>query len=212
MDMIKDFLTISRITNNIYLSGIFPLENSRELIKKLGIKYILSCVDRNQIQETHDKVLEENPNVSILYLPYNDNIQQNLWIINYDQIKIVKKINSISDQMHLFDQFNYYKNRPLIDIGYYYIEKAVSSGHDILIHCMAGMSRSASLVIYYLMRRYHMDYDYAYDIVKRARSIIKPNISFRNQLKEYNDQRHNFSSKAAEEILIKLKTRGEFKK
>jgi protein-tyrosine phosphatase len=48
-----------------------------------------------------------------------------------------------------------------------------------------GISRSASLVIAYLMRRYKYGYEKAYNKVKDRRKIINPNPGFVMQLKKY---------------------------
>lgn len=52
----------------------------------------------------------------------------------------------------------------------------------VLVHCYAGMSRSISVVIYYLMKEYNVSYDCAYKFVKKKRSIAKPNKLFALQL------------------------------
>ena len=50
-------------------------------------------------------------------------------------------------------------------------------------HCAAGVSRSASILIAYLMREKKMKYQEAHDFVKSKRSIIIPNSGFVQQLK-----------------------------
>lgn len=40
---------------------------------------------------------------------------------------------------------------------------------------MAGISRSATVVIAYIMKKEKMNYDQAYDWVKRRRPVIRPN-------------------------------------
>lgn len=52
----------------------------------------------------------------------------------------------------------------------------------VLVHCMAGVSRSATIVIAYLMAENNMSYSEAYNYVKDKRSIIHPNSGFRRQL------------------------------
>jgi dual specificity phosphatase 12 len=54
---------------------------------------------------------------------------------------------------------------------------------NILIHCTAGVSRSVSIVIAYLIKVYGMSYDQAYDYVENIRPIIQPNVSFEAQLR-----------------------------
>lgn len=65
------------------------------------------------------------------------------------------------------------------------IEKHLKMNHKILVHCMMGMSRSASVVIAYLMRYKRMNFPSALYYVKSKRPIVSPNPGFINQLKEY---------------------------
>lgn len=55
----------------------------------------------------------------------------------------------------------------------------------VLVHCMAGISRSATIVIAYLMKERGMNYADAYNYVKERRRIIHPNGGFKRQLREY---------------------------
>ncbi len=61
-----------------------------------------------------------------------------------------------------------------------------SSGEKpcILVHCYAGMSRSASIVIYYLMRSRRWSFDAAFSYLKARRHIVSPNQWYRKQLKD----------------------------
>ena len=49
----------------------------------------------------------------------------------------------------------------------------------MLIHCAYGVSRSPSIVIAYLMKKYKIDFDEAEHFVKRKRPEIRPNEGFR---------------------------------
>lgn len=64
-----------------------------------------------------------------------------------------------------------------------FIEYAVNQSCNILIHCNAGVSRSSSVVIAYLMLLKNYDYIESYNIVKSKRSCIKPNSGFEKQLR-----------------------------
>jgi protein-tyrosine phosphatase len=56
----------------------------------------------------------------------------------------------------------------------------------VLIHCAAGVSRSASVVIAYLMRKkLYASYQDAFLHVYACRPVIQPNESFVRQLIEY---------------------------
>ncbi|KAF9437346.1 Dual specificity protein phosphatase 10 [Entomortierella beljakovae] len=54
-----------------------------------------------------------------------------------------------------------------------------------LVHCQLGVSRSASLVIAYVMKSLGMSLNEAYDFVKERSGVISPNMSLMYQLAEY---------------------------
>ena len=56
-----------------------------------------------------------------------------------------------------------------------------------LVHCKGGMSRSASIVISYIMFSKKINFDDAYDFVSSKRGIICPNDGFVEQLKEFEE-------------------------
>ncbi|GBC01919.1 hypothetical protein RclHR1_04390004 [Rhizophagus clarus] len=55
----------------------------------------------------------------------------------------------------------------------------------VLVYCWAGVSRSASLILAYLMNQYEYTYNNAFNYLKRRRSIIEPNWGFCLQLSRY---------------------------
>jgi len=68
------------------------------------------------------------------------------------------------------------------DRTYRFIER---SHKGVLIHCAKGHSRSASIVIAYLMKKYSIGYSHSYAYLKKIRPTICPNKSFVIQLKNY---------------------------
>lgn len=72
-----------------------------------------------------------------------------------------------------------------------FIDKSISSGGCILIHCNAGVSRSAAITIAYLMHSKSMSYDSAWQLLKEKRPAINPNIGFIFQLKQFEHQKIN---------------------
>lgn len=71
---------------------------------------------------------------------------------------------------------------PYLPAALNYIHAALIAGETILVHCHAGVSRSASIVIAYLVRDVGFTYPQAKAFVKNARPIIRPNIGFEQQL------------------------------
>ncbi|CAI2366802.1 unnamed protein product [Moneuplotes crassus] len=66
-----------------------------------------------------------------------------------------------------------------------FINKAVAGGGRVLVHCFAGVSRSASTVIAYFMATRKMGFTEAFNYVKKKRPVIFPNYGFQRQLVEY---------------------------
>jgi Dual specificity phosphatase, catalytic domain len=60
----------------------------------------------------------------------------------------------------------------------------IDAGDKVLVHCNAGVSRSSSVVIGFLILRMGMTYDEAYGRVKAKRPCIQPNAGFVAQLKQ----------------------------
>ena len=52
-----------------------------------------------------------------------------------------------------------------------------------LIHCREGRSRSATILIAYIMKYYNKTYDDAIEYVRTKRPVVKPNPGFERQLR-----------------------------
>ena len=63
-----------------------------------------------------------------------------------------------------------------------FISESQRNNCNVLVHCVSGISRSASIVIAYMMGKHKLDYDQAFAHVKSKRDIIRPNTSFVRQL------------------------------
>lgn len=72
----------------------------------------------------------------------------------------------------------------IIEDAVAFITSSLESG-VLLVHCYFGVSRSAALVIAYLMQKYHISYDCAFQKAKEKRRFVGPNSGFQSQLKLY---------------------------
>lgn len=75
--------------------------------------------------------------------------------------------------------------RPHLEAACAHIDKTLKSGRSVLVHCQQGVSRSASIVIAYLIRNHGMTFDAAQAFVKHKRACIKPNSGFVKALQEW---------------------------
>ena len=66
-----------------------------------------------------------------------------------------------------------------------FIDEAFNSGSKILIHCMAGRSRSATILAAYIIHKFGIDYENTIRSIKSKRCIVEPNSYFVEQLNEY---------------------------
>lgn len=64
--------------------------------------------------------------------------------------------------------------KPAID----FIKQAIKGGGTVLVHCYAGISRSASVVIAYLMKEHGLPAMDAMTYVRKRRPIVFPNPGF----------------------------------
>ena len=60
-----------------------------------------------------------------------------------------------------------------------------AGGGRVLVHCHAGVSRSATVCMAYIMKTLNQDLRSAYDFVKSKRSCVSPNLHFMGQLLEF---------------------------
>jgi len=56
---------------------------------------------------------------------------------------------------------------------------------NVLIHCLAGMSRSVTVAVAYIMTATHLNWKEALKVVRAGRAVANPNTGFQNQLQEF---------------------------
>ncbi|KAH8031863.1 hypothetical protein HPB51_021052 [Rhipicephalus microplus] len=55
----------------------------------------------------------------------------------------------------------------------------------VLVHCLAGVSRSVTVTLAYLMQKHKLPLNEAYDLVKKRKANIAPNFNFLGQLLDF---------------------------
>ena len=150
-----------------------------------------------------------------------DQILDNLWLGNFyaaenaDDLKSkgIKKVLTVMDDdgpvykdgdfIHLKFNIDDYSGQNIIQ----YFGKCLNfiKGEDkVFVHCIAGASRSATIVIAYLMWTEKMAFEKALEFTQSKRSIVYPNCGFKEQLKMFekllNDNDYDIDKIKFEEI------------
>lgn len=66
-----------------------------------------------------------------------------------------------------------------------FIDEARRNGCGVLVHCLAGISRSVTVTVAYLMSTLSLSLEDAYELVKRHKPNIAPNLNFMGQLLDF---------------------------
>ena len=70
-------------------------------------------------------------------------------------------------------------------------------GGSCLVHCQMGCSRSVAICVAFIMWKEGLSYDEAFERVKKARAISRPNIGFVKTLEAWHEERTNRSSSSS---------------
>ncbi|CAO2642462.1 Dual specificity protein phosphatase 1 [Lemmus lemmus] len=116
-----------------------------------------------------------------------------------DALGITALINVSANCPNHFEGHYQYKSIPVednhkADISSWFneaidfIDSVKDAGGRVFVHCQAGISRSATICLAYLMRTNRVKLDEAFEFVKQRRSIISPNFSFMGQLLQFESQ------------------------
>lgn len=99
--------------------------------------------------------------------------------ISYEKFDIIEYFKKVKDtDPHDLNHDN-------LERVYVLLDKYISSGENVLIHCAHGMSRSVSCVIYYLRKKYDMDTKEALLFIRSKRSIAYPCSDYIRYLARY---------------------------
>ncbi|ESO99408.1 hypothetical protein LOTGIDRAFT_113325 [Lottia gigantea] len=66
-----------------------------------------------------------------------------------------------------------------------FIDEARENHCGVLVHCLAGISRSVTVTVAYLMSKLNLTMNEAYDFVKSCKPNISPNFNFMGQLLDF---------------------------
>lgn len=68
-----------------------------------------------------------------------------------------------------------------------FIHSARLRDGNVLIHCLAGMSRSVTVAVAYIMSVTNLNWKEALKVVRAGRAVANPNTGFQRQLQEFEE-------------------------
>ncbi len=166
----------NEILPNLYLGSIFPPCFNQQFVDKIEV-----CID----------------------------------MIDYNDVGLQVYMNGIEPHKFKNDPNKTYHNFPIydhpsenidkyFDSTYQIIDNALTQYKPIYIHCYAGVSRSASIVIAYIMKKYNVPYEIALSMARQRRMVVNPNLGFTNQLKQWHENQFQYKPSLMDYTEIKF--------
>ncbi|CAC9442928.1 dual specificity phosphatase-like protein [Leishmania infantum JPCM5] len=106
-------------------------------------------------------------------------------LIPTEEAKMIAQNNDIvSEWIPMSDSHTQDVSEHLIK-AFRFIERARSEHSRVLVHCRRGISRSAAIIVAYLMASEHRSYEDALKFVTERRSCVSLNLAFQERLSEF---------------------------
>lgn len=191
----------SRILDHLYL-GSLEHAQSPALLNKLGITHIVSVGETVSWVQQNCTAVPETRNRGMTTVSNNTTArstfrgQRSATITNTD----TSILSCTTAHRFLQDGFNILKINNLQDNGcdriteqlteiLNFIDEAYTDNSKVLVHCMVGVSRSATVCIAECMKRLRCDLikAYLYVRVRRLNIIIQPNLMFMYELLKWQE-------------------------
>ena len=158
-------------------------------------KFLPDLPSPSDLCDTKD--IENHPATQVLPHLYLGNMRDASDMASLSRLNIRYVLNVTAKQpsYHLPPGFHYkhleaadnglQNLRQFFEEAFSFIDEAKKAGAGVLVHCQAGISRSPTIAVAYLMKHSPMAMADAYKFVKTKRSIISPNLNFMGQLWEF---------------------------
>jgi protein-tyrosine phosphatase len=171
-------------------------KTSETLIKKYTTTYLCTIC----YQKEKESQIATDLRKTFIY-PEIDKITEKIYLGNSDAAMDKNKLKELGITDILItgtflspmfpDDFNYHiieiEDTDEEDISAHFLEafEFMEKANKLFVHCFAGMSRSPSFVIAYLMYKTKKDYSKVYSYVKTKRKVINPNNGFKRILLKF---------------------------
>ena len=150
--------TISKITDNIYISG-YLIGKNISFLKENNFTHVINCCvgsssELNDLNEESIKQIYERNNIKYLSIYLRDDPEVDIFY-------------------HFFQVINF-------------LESEEKKGDEkILFHCKEGISRAPAMVAGYLMWKKKYNFNEVIDLIKSKRNCVDINLGFNIQLNKW---------------------------
>ena len=160
--------TISKITENIYISG-YLIGKNISFLKENNFTHVINCCvgsssELNDLNEDSIKQIYERNNIKYLSIYLRDDPEVDIFY-------------------HFFQVINF-------------LESEEKKGDEkILFHCKEGISRAPAMVAGYLMWKKKYNFNEVIDLIKSKRNCVDINLGFNIQLNKWENYLINAKKK-----------------
>lgn len=156
----------------LYAKAVFALQPYRDdtfeatqIIENLWVGDIRSPCNKESLIENNIEMIVSAVYGASAYHPFS---------FNYEKANL----RDVSNE-NIIDEFDRLLPK---------IHEELRNNKGVLVHCMQGASRSATIVAAYLIKYHNMTADDALAFMKKKRSCVNPNEGYRNQLDMFEKQ------------------------
>ncbi|KAI0222403.1 tyrosine/serine/threonine protein phosphatase [Massospora cicadina] len=163
------------ILPNLYLGDETNASNP-DTLRNLNIGFVL-----NVAREVENSLLDH---ASSYCWQFISNSRACLYLKKHTFSTSLNEVHSVFSRK-LFWDHNQDNILEFFGSSFGFIDLARSLGVGVLVHCQGGVSRSASLMMGYVMHANDVNFEKAYQFVKSRSSAVSPNLGLIAQLLEY---------------------------
>lgn len=172
------------INNQSFNKHISDYTNVSKINKNIFLgNWSISC---------NEKFLKNN---NIKYIVCIENIKKPDYINNIYKKLGIKHVQFFIEDLDNKNIYQYFNESTNI------IDKVINNDLNILIHCQAGISRSTTILMAYLISKKNMTPIDAFNYILKKRPVISPNNGFIRQLNEWHIYTNNNNNKKMKKIL-----------
>ena len=190
-----------------YFKSFYNLWILTNLIKVKGGYYIGNLINGNTSEV--DRIIDNNSNlVSNVYNHISNLVSDPSHIIDniylgsafnvssvdtLNKYEIKRILNVTKEIPCMFPEQFTYKSIQVKDTRDSFLDAHLEDAYQfiikspekqVIVHCYMGSSRSATIVLYYLMKKYNKTYEEALEFVRNKRSCVNLNKNFASELQK----------------------------